>query len=56
MVMRMPRRAWRIAIVVLLIAAGSTAVVIATVFLLPGIIWVVDMAFVTFLTKVLNLW
>ena len=54
--MRMLRRAWRIAIVVLLAAAGSTAVVIATVFLLPGIIWVVDTLFIFLLTKGLGLW
>jgi hypothetical protein len=50
--MRMPRRAWRIAIVVLLIAA----VVIATVFLLPAVIWVVDTLFIFLLTKGLGLW
>jgi len=35
---------------------GSATVVIVTVFLMAFIIWVVDMAFVAFLTKGLNLW
>jgi hypothetical protein len=48
----MPRRAWRIAIVVLLVAAA----VIATVFLLAVIIWAVDTLFIFVLTKGLGLW
>jgi preprotein translocase subunit SecE len=35
---------------------GSTAVVIVTVFLMAFIIWLVDMGFLAFLTKVLHLW
>jgi preprotein translocase subunit SecE len=35
---------------------GSATVVIVTVFLMAFIIWVVDMAFVAMLTKVLHLW
>jgi preprotein translocase subunit SecE len=35
---------------------GSATVVIVTVFLMAFIIWVVDMAFVAFLTKGLSLW
>ncbi|MCX5682579.1 MAG: preprotein translocase subunit SecE [Planctomycetota bacterium] len=35
---------------------GSTTVVIVTVFLMAFVIWVVDMAFVAMLTKVLHLW
>jgi len=50
--MRMPRRAWRIAIGMLLIAAA----VIATVFLLPVVIWAVDTLFIFVLTKGLGLW
>jgi preprotein translocase subunit SecE len=35
---------------------GSTAVVIVTVFVMAFIIWLVDMGFLAFLTKVLHLW
>jgi len=35
---------------------GSTTVVIVTVFLMAFIIWLVDMGFLAFLTKVLHLW